>query len=123
MTEYERGYREALEAAAHWHDCEAWPDSPQEAFHLKSAAAIRALASRIQSAKPCHCRLAVGAPCRVCDNTGCIRPAPDDEVMSRLVAASEAPAGCDGLGEVRVRVSDLRAVVDALRNAGALRHE
>ena len=111
MTEYERGYRDALEAAALIVQTapvqiDGSTTGPMQnlasailgTFRPGIVAAIRALAPRIP-------------------------PAPDDEAISRLVAASEAPAGCDGLGEVRVRVSDLRGALNALREAGALRHE
>ena len=122
MTKYERGYRDALEAVARL--AQLLPSGPwkTEAEAVAAVilagqivATIRAISPRIP---PDHIREMQRQVARELPAGRFVSPAPDDEAISRLVAASQAPAGCDGLGEVRVRVSDLRGALNALREVG-----
>ena len=124
MTDPLRTPAEAMEAAAQVVadlDLSSCDDDHQLGWCAAVATAIqeiRALTSRIP---PDHIREMHRQVARELPAGRFVSPAPDDEAISRLVAASEAPAGCDGLGEVRVRVSDLLGALNALREAGALR--
>ena len=130
MTEYERGYKEALEAAARrvetatvqFDDGDTGPmrdlaNRILTIFRPGLASAIRALAPRIPPAKPCHCRLTVGVPGRVCDGAGCIPPAPDAAIERLTRERDEAAFERDAAASCMAAAENARTAAEAERDA------